>query len=110
MATAENLIEDTAGRATHQFARFLANENLIKDLPQLRDYGEGLQRRIGDMRAGRSSTARLKCANGLTLRRPPSNALGRTGATRYGLRPSSWSRTALAMSSVRLTSNRTQRP
>lgn len=71
MAAAERPAEDTVGRATRQFARFLADENLIEELPPLRDYSEGLERRIRDMLAGRSSAARAKLAQGLTKRRGP---------------------------------------
>lgn len=72
MAAAEHPTEDTVGRARYQFARFLSDENLIKELPALRDYGEGLERRIRDMLAGRSGTARAKLAKGLKRRRAPS--------------------------------------
>lgn len=71
MAAAERPTEDTVGRATHQFARFLADEKLIKELPALRNYGEGLEGRIRGMLAGRSGASRTKPAKGLRRQRAP---------------------------------------
>lgn len=68
MAT-ESPTEDAVGRATHQFARFLADENHIREMPALKDYGEGLKRRIRDMLAGRGGAARAKVLKGISARR-----------------------------------------
>ncbi len=68
MAAAENPTVDHVRRATDQFARFLADENLIADRPG--SSGGALEQRIRDMLAGRRAKAgQAKVAGGVKRRR-----------------------------------------
>lgn len=68
MAAAENPTADTVRRATDQFARFLADENLIAFRPG--SSGNDLEQRIRDMLAGRRNRAgQAKVAGGVKRRR-----------------------------------------
>jgi hypothetical protein len=68
MAAAENPTAEHVRRATDQFARFLADENLIAGRPG--STGSDLEQRIRDMLAGRRSKAgQAKIAGGVKRRR-----------------------------------------
>ena len=68
MDAAENPTADRVRRATDQFARFLADENLIAGRPG--SSGGDLEQRIRDMLAGRRSKAgQAKVAGGVKRRR-----------------------------------------
>ncbi len=68
MDAAENPTADHVRRATDQFARFLAEENLISS--RASTTGSDLEQRIRDMLAGRrSKAAQAKVAGGVRRRR-----------------------------------------
>jgi hypothetical protein len=68
MIAAENPTPEHVRRATDQFARFLADENLIVGRPG--SSGSDLEQRIRDMLAGRRSKAgQAKVAGGVKRRR-----------------------------------------
>ena len=69
MAAAENPTAEQVRRATDQFARFLADENLIDGQPS--SSGSDLEQRIRDMLTGRRAKAgQTKVAAGVKRRRP----------------------------------------
>ena len=75
MAAAANPSADHVRRATDQFARFLADENLIAARSAARgtSTGSDLEQRIRDMLAGRRSTAgQAKVATAIRKRRKSS--------------------------------------
>lgn len=68
MAAAENPTPEHVRRATDQFARFLADENMIVGRPG--SSGSDLEQRIRDMLAGRRTEAgQAKVAAGVKRRR-----------------------------------------